>query len=167
MERTAHRTAERAQLPVEDPDHAVLRGVEDEVVELVVPVDDPEARLALVGQVRAVPREHLGEPRDVARLLPRFDVHRLRLCGGDGREGLDLPRKVWGVAGEVQEAELRGGQKSERCEYACCGEPAGDGISSGEGNAAGPKEADVSGPRARRSAHAGTGNCWSVRIDDA
>ena len=49
LSRRAYRTAERAELPVENPDHAVLRRVEDQVVQLVVAMHDPHARLALVG----------------------------------------------------------------------------------------------------------------------
>lgn len=54
-----HWASERAQLPVQNADHAVLRRMENEVVQLVVAVHNAQACLALVWQVRLVPRHHV------------------------------------------------------------------------------------------------------------
>ena len=74
-EKRAHRTTESGELPIQDPDHAVLRRVKDKVVEFIVAVHDPHAsRLALVWQVPLVPRYELVPPWDVAYRLARLDV---------------------------------------------------------------------------------------------
>jgi hypothetical protein len=121
---TTHRTAERAELPVEDADDAVLGRVEDHVVELVVAMDDAETGLALVGQVCAVPREERVELGDHACLLSALDVDDGGLRERDAREGLDLPREVRRRGSEGGEAELGGVERGERGERADSGEPA-------------------------------------------
>ena len=88
-------------------------------------MDDPQPRLALVGQVRLVPRDHLREARDLPRGLARLDVDGLGLGLGDGGERLDLPREVGRVRGEAGEPERGGVEEREGAEDACGGEPAG------------------------------------------
>ena len=88
-------------------------------------MDDPQPRLALVRQVRLVPRDHLREARDLPRGLARLDVDGLGLGSGDGGERLDLPREVGRVRGEAGEPERGGVEQREGAEDACGGEPAG------------------------------------------
>lgn len=52
-----YRTSQSAEFPVEDTDDAVLCGMEDEVVELVVAMYDSEPQFFLVREVLAIPRD--------------------------------------------------------------------------------------------------------------
>ena len=88
-------------------------------------MDDPQPRLALVGQVRPVPRDHLREARDLPGGLARLDVDGLGLRLRDGGERLDLAREVGRVRGEAGEPERGGFEQREGAEDACGGEPAG------------------------------------------
>lgn len=102
----AYRAAERAKLPIENPDHAVLRRVEDEVIELVVAMHDPHARLALVGQVLLVPRDELVPAGYFANGLAGVYVLHGRLSVRHLRERLDLAREVRLVRAKLPEANF-------------------------------------------------------------
>ena len=68
--------------------------MEDEIVELVISMDDPQPSLTFVWQMRTIPRNHLVEERDFARLHTGFDVNGSGLRDRNPRKRLDLPRKV-------------------------------------------------------------------------
>ena len=104
--RSAYRATERAKLPVENPDHAVFRRVEDEVVELVVAMHDPHARLALVGQVLLVPRDELVPPGYFTHRLAGVDVLHGRLRVRHLRQRPHLAREVRLVRAEFLQADL-------------------------------------------------------------
>jgi hypothetical protein len=68
--------------------------MEDEVVELVVAVNNPQPRLLLVRQVRAVPSHKLLEIRDIPDRPLRVEVDNGGLSVGHARQGFYLTREV-------------------------------------------------------------------------
>ena len=110
----AHRTAKRAELPVENANHAILRRVEDEVVELVVTMHDSHASFALVGQVTLVPRDELAPTGDFPHRLSGIDVLNRSLRECDLGKGLDLTREVRLVRAEVLQADVLRVERGER-----------------------------------------------------
>jgi len=89
-----YRTTQGAQFPVENANNAIFRGVEDEVVKLVVAMNDSETGFVLVGKVLLVPGDQFVEERNVSRLAVGLNVYCLSLCTGDAGEGFDLAREV-------------------------------------------------------------------------
>jgi len=120
----AHRAAKRAELPVENADHTILRRVEDEVVELVVAMHDPHASFALVGQVPLVPRDELAPTRNFPHRLSGIDVLNRGLRECDLGKGLDLTREVRLVRTKVLQADVPRVERGERGQRAHCREPA-------------------------------------------
>ena len=68
--------------------------MEDEIVQLIVAMDDPEAGLALIRQVCLVPFDHFVELGDLADRLVSCDVDGLGLGDRDTGEGFNLAREV-------------------------------------------------------------------------
>ena len=68
--------------------------MEDEIVQLIVAMDDPEAGLALIRQIRLVPFDHFVELGDLADRLVSCDVDGLGLGYRDPGEGFNLAREV-------------------------------------------------------------------------
>ena len=101
-----YRAAERAELPVKDPDHAVLRRVKDEVVDLVVAMHDPHARLAFVRQVLLIPPDELVPPRYRTYRLAALDIPHGRLRVRHFRERPDLPWEIRLVRAELFQADF-------------------------------------------------------------
>ena len=87
--------------------------MEDEIVQLIVAVDDPESGLALVGQIRLVPFDHFVEFGDLPDGLVSCDVDGLGLSDRDAGKGLNLTRKVGRRRSEGGEAEFRGGERGK------------------------------------------------------
>ena len=121
-----HRAAQSAKLPVKYSNDAVLRGVENEVIELVVSMHDSKAELLLVGEVGAVPRNELVEEGDVPGLIPGLDVSNLGLNRGDFGEGLDLAREVVTGGTKVAQANLMWVNRAEGSECFHSSEPASE-----------------------------------------
>ena len=120
----AYRTAKRAELPVENADHAILRRVEDEVVELVVAMHDSHASFALVWQVPLIPRDELAPTGDFPHQLSGIDILNRGLRECDLGKGLDLTREVRLVRAEVLQADVLRVERGERAQRAHRGEPA-------------------------------------------
>src|SRR5580658_8430730 len=120
-ERVRHRTTKRGELPIQNPDHAVLCRVKDEVIEFIITVHDPHtARLALVRQVPLVPRYELVPPWYFAHQLARVDVFHRGLGERDFGQCFDLAWKVRLVGAEIFEAEVIWVERGERAESAHC-----------------------------------------------
>jgi hypothetical protein len=77
---TTYGTTEGTQFPVEDTNHAILRWVEDNVVQLVVTVDDSRAGLRLIWEVLGVPIHKVVESGYLPDGCLAFDIHHLGLC---------------------------------------------------------------------------------------
>ncbi len=74
-DKRAHRATKRRELPIQNPDHAVLRRVKDEVIEFIVPVYDPyTARLVLIRQVPLVPCYEFVPTWDFANCFASVDI---------------------------------------------------------------------------------------------
>ena len=70
-----HWTTKCGELPIQNPDHAVLHWVKDKVIEFIVPVYDPyTACLVLVWQVPLVPCYELIPPWDFANGFASVDI---------------------------------------------------------------------------------------------
>lgn len=93
------RVADRAHLPVQDPEDAGIRLVEDHVVDLIVAVDQCRAMPWLEILVREE-MQYLIEVRDLAYGLLGLDVDGLRLGGA-----YLLPRRQLAVVEPVAFAE--------------------------------------------------------------
>ena len=70
----AHRTSEGAQFPIEDTNNPILSRMEDEVIQLVVPVNNPQAQLLLIRQIGAVPGYKFAKEGYIPCLLVGLDV---------------------------------------------------------------------------------------------
>lgn len=102
--------AGRGHFPVEDPDDTRLGGVEDHVVDLVVPVDQGAAVAGLGGGLFEE-GDHVIKVGDRADGSLGVDVDSPRLGGGDAAEGFDLAIVKVGGAAKGGEAN-RGGRDS-------------------------------------------------------
>jgi hypothetical protein len=109
---TTNRRADGTQLPIQDPDHSILSRMKYQVVEFIVPMHNPRAHLALVGEMGSIPRDEGVKVRDGTDGLVGVDVDCGGLGSGDSREGLELAGEVgfWGAeGGEAQCGGREGG----------------------------------------------------------
>ena len=75
----AYRTAECAQLPIEDANHTVFRWVEDQVVQFVVSVNDSRTGLRLIWEVLGIPLHEFFEIGNLPNGFFSLNVHNPRL----------------------------------------------------------------------------------------
>ena len=116
---------ESCHLPIQNPDHAGLGGMEDEIVDFIVSMDDGGAILGL--RFRSFEEgENRREVRNRTNGSAGVDVLDSRLSIGDLREGSKLAIvKILGLAkgGQID----RGGRYAmEICQCVNCGFPPGD-----------------------------------------
>ncbi len=124
-DKRAHRTTKRRELPIQNPDQAVLRRVKDEVIKFIVAMYDPHtACLALVRQVPLIPGYELVPPWYFAHRLAHVDVLHRGLRERDFGQGLDLAWEIRLVRAEIFEPDAFWVERGECAECAHCGEPA-------------------------------------------
>ena len=73
-------TTEGTQFPIEDTNHAILRWVEDEIVQLVITVDDSGAGPRLIWEVLGVPVHKIVESGYLPDGHFAFNIHHFGLC---------------------------------------------------------------------------------------
>ena len=99
------RATDRRELPVDDGDDARLGGVEDEVVELEIAVDEGRGRFALAPRLVEVRGEPLHERRDVLALFHAI---------GRGCRGRPHTAAANGVAGAPRSRPRRRSRAARR-----------------------------------------------------
>lgn len=102
------RAPQSTQLPVQNTNNPILRRVEDQIVEFIIPMHDPQPRLFLIRQVLVVPCHKFIKQRYLPYLFIRFNIDCFSLCQGDSGEGFYLTGEVIVGGSEGTEAQCSG-----------------------------------------------------------
>ena len=91
---TTYGTTESAHFPIKNSDYPVFSRMKDEIVQFVIPMNNPKTNLVFIGEISSVPCNQFVKVRNIPDFFPCLNIRYLRLCRGYPWEGFNLPREI-------------------------------------------------------------------------
>lgn len=91
---TTYGTTESTHFPIKNSNYPVFSRVKDEIVQFVIPMNNPKTSLVFIRKISSVPCNQFVKVRNLPDFFPCLNIHRLRLCRGYPWEGFNLSRKI-------------------------------------------------------------------------